>query len=65
MSNQLQDDIRTLRETGHKAIAAQYERMAKALRIIHTWAVCDYGLGLTLTPKDTEELTEAALRRFE
>ncbi len=48
---------------GFKAIAKQYRRMARALRVIHTWASCHYDLG-SLDPEDTINLCEKALKRF-
>lgn len=38
MTPQLKDDIQALRSTGHLAIAAQYKRMAEALKMIKLWS---------------------------
>jgi hypothetical protein len=61
--NQLEEDIRNLKAMNLKAIAKQYEGMAQALRVIHTWADNDAQL-CTLMPKRTVEICDKALRRF-
>jgi len=56
------DDITNLNAAGMKAIAKQYQNMASALRVIHTWA--SFGR-MALSPKEITKLTEKALKRFE
>ena len=62
---QEQDDIRQLKAGGHKAIAKQYEAMASALKVIHTWATCDEDEFKILNPGNVIPLCEKALRRFQ
>lgn len=64
MTDQLQEDLRALRETGHIALAKQYKDMATTLRVIHTWAARCPGGGVLLDRGHTERLCADALRRF-
>lgn len=60
--DQLSEDVKALREAGFRAIAHQYREMAKALRVIHTWA--SYRDGELVVPEDVTRLCDKVLRRF-
>ena len=51
-----------IREREMRAISRQYARMARALRVIHTWATVEDG---EMEAEEVQELTEEALRRFQ